>query len=532
MAPILSLIVGGRNDSYMGDFPWRLATAINFLGDSLASFGALHEVELVVCDWGSDIPLHQVLELNPNGRAIARFIVVPPEFARAEQKDSPFPIPIIQNIAIRRSRGEFIAQTDSDILFRAQTLQNLLSVLRGERSIGTDITKTLMVCSRRHVPCTISSCYPSVAELNRYLDQHGSMLPYEPLMPGFATPSGLALLHRSVWEECQGYNETLIYWGWMEIDLYLRLTQRMPWVDLDNFGVDLFHIEHYPHRGHGAQTRKMNPMELQDSFAVTGTSWGYAESAFPISSSVNSSRKSPASAAEWRELELQKRGPAGITHELLQTEWLNKALQNLRTIQQSIVITPELLRNLELYEQVIASQQQTRTSWDFRSAVAWAAETLKPLQYLEIGMGRTEASILTASLFKPVSIVGVGSWRNFEARVIPRPEIHSECLAKKIQHAGYVRYISGNVADNLSTIPDLLMTQASFDLITVGAIDAPHEIDTSLLCLMQLLARGGVAIMGFLREDTTNFAYNKIIKTYPGLTVLQSNTALLLWRSN
>ena len=103
----------------MGDFPWRLSTAINFLGDSLAELGALGEVELVVCDWGSEVPLHQVLELSPNGRVITRFVVVPPAFARDIQQDSPFPIPVIQNIAIRRSRGEFIAQTHSDILFRA-----------------------------------------------------------------------------------------------------------------------------------------------------------------------------------------------------------------------------------------------------------------------------------------------------------------------------------------------------------------------------------------------------------------------------
>ncbi|MEJ2038014.1 MAG: hypothetical protein P8X55_03665, partial [Desulfosarcinaceae bacterium] len=78
---ILSLIIGARNDSFMGNFQWRLSTALNFIADSLKQIGRMNDVEVVVCDWGSQTPLHQVLPLTPQAAEITRFVIVPRDLA-------------------------------------------------------------------------------------------------------------------------------------------------------------------------------------------------------------------------------------------------------------------------------------------------------------------------------------------------------------------------------------------------------------------------------------------------------------------
>lgn len=528
MQPLLSLIVGGRNDGYMGDFLWRLGTAINFLADSLSALDALSQVELVVCDWGSESPLHTALALSPAGRTISRFVIVPPEIASAAQLDSPFPIPLVQNAAIRRCRGEFIAQTDSDILFRPDTLATLLGILSRKRAIGVDPRQALLVCSRRHIPYSIAECYPSTKELQRYIDTHGAMLPYEPLIPGFATPSGLALLHRSLWEASGAYDEKLIYWGWMEIDLYLRITQRYPWIDLDNHGVHLFHIEHYPHRSSGAQTRKMNPMEVPTSFSTGNSKWGFADTELAIASAPDSIHSPHYSSETWRAQELQSRGPSGITQELQSPALIEQALATLRTIQHHLTPTPELSQTLSMYETHLALNEPLRPSWDFRSALVWCATRLRPLQYLELDAGRTEASVQVASHYRPVSLVAVGDWNSREPRLIGRIERYAEALSKCTHHAGPVRYLSGPIAESLANLHQLLAYYPRFDLVTIGAIDNPQNAFTVIHQLPHLLALGAVALFGTTSDSATDVIHDTLTRTLPHFTILRGDKALMV----
>jgi hypothetical protein len=528
MKPLLSLIVGGRNDGYMGDFLWRLGTAINFLADSLSAINALSEVELVVCDWGSETPLHNALALSPTGRAISRFVIVPPDMATAAQLDSPFPIPLVQNTAIRRCRGEFIAQTDSDILFRPQTLEILLDILQQRRSIGVDPREALLVCSRRHIPYNIAECYPSTTELHRYIDTHGAMLPYEPLIPGFATPSGLALLHRSLWEAASAYDEKLIYWGWMEIDLYLRITQRYPWIDLDNHGVHLFHIEHYPHRSSGAQTRAMNPMEVPTSFAAGNSAWGFADAELEVVTAPDSGYSPHNSSATWRAHELQSRRATGITIELQSPTLIEQVLATLRTIQHHLTPTPELSQTLGIYETHLALNEPLRPSWDFRSALVWCTTRLRPLQYLELDAGKTEASVQVANHYRPVSIVAVGDWSAREPRLIGRVERYAEALSKCTQHAGPVRYISGPLSDSLENLDRLLAYSPRFDLVTMSAIDNPANAFTVISQLPQLLDLGAVALFGMTSDSATDIIQDALHKALPHFTILLGDKALMV----
>ena len=85
--PVLSLILCSRNDQYMGNPRWRLQTALNYLAQNVQESGREEDVEVVVADWGSEIPLHTVLQLSPVAARMVSFVAVPPALARELQKE-------------------------------------------------------------------------------------------------------------------------------------------------------------------------------------------------------------------------------------------------------------------------------------------------------------------------------------------------------------------------------------------------------------------------------------------------------------
>ena len=111
---ILSLILCSRNDSYMGNSRWRLETSINLALLNAKKAGFLDKLEIVVSDWGSDIPLRDVLQLVPVAEGRIKFVHTPKDIAIIEQKDSKFPEVIALNAAARRASGEYIGRIDND----------------------------------------------------------------------------------------------------------------------------------------------------------------------------------------------------------------------------------------------------------------------------------------------------------------------------------------------------------------------------------------------------------------------------------
>ncbi len=282
MTPKLSLVYVGRNDGYMGNFNWRLSTVLNYLAQNLQLLGRLDEVEVIVTDWGSQEPLHAALTLSAAARRIAKFLIVPPELARQMQGDSDFAIVIAQNAAIRRSQGEYIGQADSDMLFTAELLKGLFDVLEGKKSIGVRPDRAMIYTKRRHVPWRYVAGNPPIHEVDWLIHRWGRLLPVERFFGfEFAGP-GFMIMHRQLWDECSGYDEKLIYRGWLEIDLGLRIRRKYPLINLQKIGLAAFHLEHFPSRGGNCLQRRLNPTEWNNAFRPNGEQWGLHDYDLPL----------------------------------------------------------------------------------------------------------------------------------------------------------------------------------------------------------------------------------------------------------
>ena len=285
--PVLSLILCSRNDVYLGNSRWRLETALNYVGDRVRSLGREADVEVIVADWGSEIPLAEVVALGPAAARIVAFLHVPPLLARELQQDSPFPEVIALNAAARRARGQYIGRIDQDTLTGGRFLRWMFdaaqSGLAGPK--GPALPHTLLFANRRSIPYRFAVLCPRLPVVERFVAWFGRRLRIETGRVFYNIDVGIWLVHRDLWRECGGYDERMIYMNDMDIDMVTRLTSKYPLIDLGTLvGYDFYHLDHYHPRGSRSSSthRKVNthvPLSSR-GFRPSGDDWGLA--AYPL----------------------------------------------------------------------------------------------------------------------------------------------------------------------------------------------------------------------------------------------------------
>src|SRR3989338_7021435 len=184
---LLSIVITGRNDNYLGDFKYRITTCINFLARSAEKINRLSDIELVVVDWNSEVPLHEVLSLSKEVQEITKFIIVPPDIASQYNKNGlSFQAICAVSTGIRRSNGSYIMVMPAYILVTSIALNNLLILLEGEIDTVFDVKKTLLNVGRKWIPWQALEKKPEPEALDRYLQMHCSNLWCQFVLPGLA----------------------------------------------------------------------------------------------------------------------------------------------------------------------------------------------------------------------------------------------------------------------------------------------------------------------------------------------------------
>lgn len=122
----LSIIVGGRNDNYAGNFKTRAQNFLNEIGNSLERI-PLANVEVVYVDYATPQGkenLNQVFTIPDNLKGRMKFIIVPEEFQTEKMKLYNIKLGFLEyfakNIGIRRSLGQFAVAMNPDSLLSDQ----------------------------------------------------------------------------------------------------------------------------------------------------------------------------------------------------------------------------------------------------------------------------------------------------------------------------------------------------------------------------------------------------------------------------
>jgi hypothetical protein len=286
--PILSLILCSRNDEYMGNSRWRLQTALDYAAKQVDELGRNADVEILVADWGSRIPLQEVLRLSPAAARIVSILAIPPELARELQGDSPFPEVLALNAAARRANGQYIGRIDQDTLVGKRFLQIFFELHEGRRPLEVPMPSALLFANQRMVPYRFAVRCPPFWAVDRLIHSFGRRLRIGliPRRRFFSQSVGIWLVHRDLWHECGGYDERMIYMNDMETNMIARLMKKYEMVNLGKLvDHDFYHIEHYhplePRRS--ASYRKVNPSLLfsrPDRMNPGSEAWGLAR--FPL----------------------------------------------------------------------------------------------------------------------------------------------------------------------------------------------------------------------------------------------------------
>ena len=284
--PLLSLILCSRNDSYMGNSRWRLETSINLALLNAKDANFLDTLEIIISDWGSEIPLSEVLNLVPEAKDRVKFVHVPPDIAKVEQKDSKFPEVIALNAAARRTSGEYIGRIDNDTVVGADFFRKFEKLLINNPSDELDLADSFLFVERKSVPYRISRLSLPLQLISWFIRFFSNFFIVESAKDWgrefWWSPVGIMMFHRDIWHATQGYDERLIYWGWMEGDLALRLGQKHKVVEFSKFvGYNFYHLEHYSNlteykdRNGAATPRKKNVPKFEDlNYCENNNSWG------------------------------------------------------------------------------------------------------------------------------------------------------------------------------------------------------------------------------------------------------------------
>ena len=230
----------------MGNPMWRLATAINYVSEQIYTLGRELEVEIVVADWGSEKPISEVLLLTEASAAITNFVHVIPSLAEILQKDSPFGEVHALNVAARQSEGQYIGRIDQDTLVTIDFLKHFFDAFEGRVDPGFELDKSYMFAARKQLPYSFVKKLPNLATIDGCIKQYGNWIFSEELrFCHWASPVGILMMHRDMWDDLGGYDERLIYYWFMDVDLATRLIRKYPIINIgERFGYHFFHLEH------------------------------------------------------------------------------------------------------------------------------------------------------------------------------------------------------------------------------------------------------------------------------------------------
>ncbi len=498
----LTFVFSARNDNYMGNFLYRLTSAINFLARNLEIIGRLDQVEFLVADWNSDVPLQQAVSLSPAAASVTQFIRILPAMAKTVlPPDQIFHAAISFNSVIRRGTGKYVMMLDSDALLPCHSLRALFDLLEGRSGLPADPATTYFVADRRHVPWEMVQSEPTLEGWNDYLTTHGGELPVDPGMPGLGICQGGWLAHRDIWHECRGYDESLAYWGWIDAELALRITQKHPWVQMSGVGVQIFHMEHWPRNRRGSH-HKANPTVVSQSYAVNNVNWGLGDKPLQVF---------PAGP-----LSVPKAPAAGqpVNSRTLLAELKNHARE--RSVRDLIRQVTKTYRGLRI----------ERTAFEL---IAGCCRRRCPAVYVEYGasIGRCTTSIV-ADFNPSVDVYAIDDWLEKRERA-GSPACFSTAL-NRMNFRGYARYLAGDVHTALPRLGQSGFGPLNVDLAMFrerlfadGALEALED-------LLSCLAPQGAVVCVSEKRDFWPRLEELARRNHPHLIFLQADrrTALII----
>jgi hypothetical protein len=527
---LLSVCVFARNDDYQGNFRYRLTTSLNFLARSVSAIGREADLEVVLADWNSEVPLSETLALSPEAAALVRFVRVPPEVAATVQKSGQVMYSTCAaNVALRRASGEYLLLSDSDTLFPRHSLLSLFNLLEGRLGVPFDPRRATYVIGRYQLSRAQVKREPTVEEWERFLLLNGWDVIFDRGYTGLGTHGSGQLMHRDLWHECRGYNEQLRAGPWMDGDLTVRLTQRYPWLSLTSLGISVFHMDHESNALFTTNRYRMPPTldANDDRWGLGGLELEEAR-AVPRAPSVltgpggDPSPRAPAPPVVWNispeELAADMVGQHMRSQVQVVREHLLGFIQTIRTEPEGIR-RRHLQMELEDLDAVEASLSYGVQELTALSVLVWFSLLRSPKTYLEFGIQRWYSAAQVAAVCPNAEIYGIDPWRNGPDRPVPTAYFLTYLL-QTIHYRGYLRFVTGEAETAVERLEASSIFPLSVDLALLRGELFADGGGEQLCGLIPRMASGGALVFTSPSEETFQAGWGEALRRFPQYTYL------------
>jgi hypothetical protein len=236
-APVLSIVVTGRNDQYGGDFNERFFTALRFNCEQLTIRGIVFEVILV--EW-NPVPgkpyLSELLSREfatlPGGW-LRRYVVAPQYHAALTQNPQLGYLEYLaKNVGIRRASGPFVLVTNTDVLLGRRVADALAAALQAG---------TIFRAPRYDIKLGIDQSHLTLDALEDLANHVKRPVLKPPLFNGAS--GDFVLADRETWHQLRGYNEVYRA-ARVAIDLNFLVKAHGAGYAIADIGGPVYHINH------------------------------------------------------------------------------------------------------------------------------------------------------------------------------------------------------------------------------------------------------------------------------------------------
>lgn len=268
----------GKNDSYLDNFLQRLTFSISKHIDNIKKLGLENEVQIVLTDWGSEIKLKDVLNVDFD---FIKYIYVKPEIAKKYNGDAKYSYVHPLNVSARNSDGEFILLGDSDSFLPLKSFKKIYELVLEMKK--NNIYKFYWG-SRYQVPKSDYIELKSIEEIddflirtNKSIFDHGIIVENN-----FMGNSSIFLIRKEMWDITTGLWEKLIHWGWQDIEFHRRLLKKYEFGgDLEKLGIEVYHLSH-PYGENAPVHLKFNDFLVSERINANDENWGLAHEKLEI----------------------------------------------------------------------------------------------------------------------------------------------------------------------------------------------------------------------------------------------------------
>jgi hypothetical protein len=167
-----------------------------------------------------------------------------------------------------------------DGLFGQYSLNQLFSILKGGCTIPYDLHKTLFLIAQKRLPEEMLVNFDSFESIESYIVLNGPYVRMHGVNHGF-TNGSFILLHRDIFFDMQGFDESLGGWGFSDVDIGLRINRLYPVIQLSDMGI-LVYVLHQSNEARTGLPKNRNENILHDAFSINGTQWGLGGHEFEI----------------------------------------------------------------------------------------------------------------------------------------------------------------------------------------------------------------------------------------------------------